>query len=491
MRLSKASIERVASAFADLDLGDPRRGERVRETVQKMAAEPQATMPEAMADDAALEGAYRLMNNARISSEKLIAAHAKVTALRARAAPEAVLVIHDTTSFEFVHADPHEVGFLNTGKPGFLAHYSLVVARGTRRPLGIGHLEPISRATKPAARSRGGAKSRKGSAWKTATNPERESLRWSRGFAATSELLNGCDVIHAADREGDNYELFGEAVKAGQRFVIRARVKSRSVRGNDGSSDSLSNVVEACHGVLRREVRLSSRVAKPVKEWAKTHPPRAARIAQLEFSATTVVLSRPGYQSKDLPSTLTLNVVRVFEPSPPSGAEPVEWLLYTTEPIDTPEDVANVVDIYRARWLIEECNKALKTGCRYEQHQFESRDALLTLLALTLPIACELLWLRAIAREQPERPASDVLTPVQLSILVELGSRRLPPRPTARDALWAVAALGGHIKNNGEPGWLVLHRGMVKLAAYEEGWTAALAAAGKTRAPRARLSINR
>jgi hypothetical protein len=165
-----------------------------------------------------------------------------------------------------------------------------------------------------------------------------------------------------------------------------------------------------------------------MKEWAKTHPPRAARIAELEFSATTVVLSRPGYQSKDLPSTLTLNVVRVFEPSPPSGAEPVEWLLYTTEPIDTPEDVANVVDIYRARWLIEECNKALKTGCRYEQHQFESRDALLTLLALTLPIACELLWLRASAREQPERPASEVLTPVQLSILAELGSRRLPGR---------------------------------------------------------------
>lgn len=43
------------------------------------------------------------------------------------------------------------------------------------------------------------------------------------------------------------------------------------------------------------------------------------------------------------------------------------------------------------------------------------------------------------------------------------------------DALWAVAALGGHMKTNGEPGWLVLRRGMAALLDYEKGWRAALA----------------
>jgi hypothetical protein len=28
------------------------------------------------------------------------------------------------------------------------------------------------------------------------------------------------------------------------------------------------------------------------------------------------------------------------------------------------------------------------------------------------------------------------------------------------------------MKTNGEPGWLVLHRGMAQLLAYTEGWTA-------------------
>ena len=167
-----------------------------------------------------------------------------------------------------------------------------------------------------------------------------------------------------------------------------------------------------------------------------------------------------------------LNVVRVSEPNPPAGEEPIEWVLFTSEPVETPDQVAAVVDMYRARWLIEECNKAIKTGCRYEERQFESLDALLTLLALTLPIACELLALRAACRRTPDAPASMVLTPTQLEILVHLGSRALPSTATVHHALWAVAALGGHMKTNGEPGWLVLYRGMAKLLAYEEGWRA-------------------
>ena len=51
---------------------------------------------------------------------------------------------------------------------------------------------------------------------------------------------------------------------------------------------------------------------------------------------------------------LELNVVRVCESHTPAGAVPVEWILYTTEPVDTAEQLAQVVDIYRARWLIEE-----------------------------------------------------------------------------------------------------------------------------------------
>ena len=39
----------------------------------------------------------------------------------------------------------------------------------------------------------------------------------------------------------------------------------------------------------------------------------------------------------------------------------------------------------------------------------------------------------------------------------------------------AIAQLGGHIKNNGDPGWIVLGRGYDRLLMLEEGALLALA----------------
>jgi IS4 transposase len=53
--------------------------------------------------------------------------------------------------------------------------------------------------------------------------------------------------------------------------------------------------------------------------------------------------------------------------------------------------VAAIVDAYRARWVIEELFKALKTGCQVEKRQLASYEALRIALALFLPIAVRLL----------------------------------------------------------------------------------------------------
>ena len=64
-----------------------------------------------------------------------------------------------------------------------------------------------------------------------------------------------------------------------------------------------------------------------------------------------------------------------------------------------------MVDAYRARWVIEELFKALKTGCQIEKRQMESYGALRIALALFLPIAVRLLALRDAARSEPDAPA--------------------------------------------------------------------------------------
>jgi hypothetical protein len=231
--------------------------------------------------------------------------------------------------------------------------------------------------------------------------------------------------------------------------------------------------------VLEREVTLTRRKAKSAPGMNKAHPPRKGRTARLRFAATRVVVPRPQYLHEPAPQTLALNLVHVIETGVPPGEAPVEWLLYTTLPVDTAAQVADVVDKYRTRWVIEELNMALKTGCAYEARAFESRDALLTMLALSLPIACEVLWLRSRARTNPDSPATDVLSPLQLRVLRAFGKRKMSDSPTVQEALFTVAGLGGHLKRNGPSGWAVLYRGMHKLKAYEAGWAAADAAADR------------
>ena len=200
------------------------------------------------------------------------------------------------------------------------------------------------------------------------------------------------------------------------------------------------------------------------------YPARRKRPARLSLAATEIVLAP--LITTGCPPRLTLSLVHVFELGPPTGEPAVEWLLLTNLSVATPDALEFVVDTYQARWIVEEYFKALKTGCQYEQRQLGSAHALLNAVAVLVPVAWRLLLLRHLAREDGQRPATDALTPVQVAVLKATAKKPLPACPSVRDALLAVAALGGHIKNNGEPGWQVLERGFRDLLILELGWRA-------------------
>ena len=460
---------RAVAPFTRAELGDPRRTKRLTQVAERLAREPGKSLPAALGEDAQLQGAYRLMNNSAVTFDAIMAPQIESTAQRARAMQK-VLVLHDTTDCSFPNLDPAELGYLNTGKAGFRLHLSLAVAGdGSRRPLGVVNAESLFRAKRSRAKG-------KVSGPESAKRKDRESARWFRGMTASANALRATrTLVHIADREGDSYELMAGLLDASQRFIIRVRVDRRGRAATGQEWSKVKKIAAACDGMLERDVPLTRRRRKTAPGMNRAHPPRKGRIARLRFAATRIEIPRPSYLHDPVPETLTLNLVHVREIEAPEGEPEVEWLLYTTEPIDTPTQVAEVVDNYRCRWLIEEFNSALKTGCVYEEREFESRHALLTMLAVSLPIACEVLWLRSQARSLPDAPASSVLSALQMKILRKLGSYRLPARPSAQEALLAVAAMGGHLKRNGAPGWKVLQRGMSLLLAYQLGWEAASA----------------
>jgi hypothetical protein len=299
-------------------------------------------------------------------------------------------------------------------------------------------------------------------------DPERESKRWFEQVdVVESRLPKHARAVHVMDREGDAYELFAHMTERGSGFVVRA--------AHDRLLDSeqrkyLSDVLGGLEAQCEREVPISSRSRSALPRARRTHPAREGRLATLKFAATRVTLRRPRYAPRDLPEDLELNVVHVHEVD--GGDAPVEWILFTSERIESAEDILRIVDIYRSRWTIEEYFKALKSGCSLEERQLESLHALTNALAIFAPIAWRLLLLRTLARKMPEAPASLALTDTQIEVLQAISKRPLPQAPSARDVLLAVAALGGHIKNNGEPGWQVLARGYHDLLLIELGWLA-------------------
>lgn len=467
MEMGDEVVGRVVAEFAELDLGDPRRTLRAMKLVAAMAKRPDESLPSSLGTESELEAAYRLLNNENIEYDDLLCEHRDRTIARAEEAGE-VLVLHDTTTCTFEHGDPDKIGYLPTGKAGFFVHTSLVVdARRHRRPLGVLHVEPLWRAQRSGRGRRANrVNGREASSWK-----DRESERWGRCVQECAEHLEGCSVVHVMDREGDKYELCSQMIEHGQRFVVRSQHNRRL--SEDGEAESLREALEKAPISATRDVCLSRREGSTAPRSQALMPARQARSAVLSIAAAQVSVRRPTNVPKSHARSLTINVVLVREPNPPEGQAPIDWVLLTSEPIETREQVERIVDIYRHRWLIEEFFKALKTGCIYQERMFESRHALLNLLATSLPIAVELLWMRSRGADAPDAPAEDIVTPTQLDVLRKMGHRKLPANPTAGQVLLAIAGLGGHLKRNGAPGWQVLQRGYQRLLDYTAGWTAA------------------
>jgi hypothetical protein len=259
-----------------------------------------------------------------------------------------------------------------------------------------------------------------------------------------------------------------------QRFILRASQNRRVLPLAADDATHLLDAARTCPPTYSVDVPLSARRSKGNPRQDRKFPVRRERIAHLSFAARQVQLKRPQEVSAKLPATLNVNVVHVFELCPPQGEQPVEWLLFTSEPVNTAEEITFVVDGYRTRWIIEEFFKATKTGCAFESKQLESFDTLTNLLAYVLVVAYALILTRALSRTGRDEPADTVLSPTQLKILRAL-NKKLPAKLTIRTALLAIAGLGGHLKNNGDPGWRTLSKGWRKLIDYEVGFDLATA----------------
>ncbi len=454
----------LADEFVGLD-GDPRLERRSQQLLERWRQNPGLGFPEVFEDSADLEAAYRFFSNPNLSFELLLRAHSDKTLERCKQTTRPMLVVHDTSTFVF-SARRDGLGFINKNNHGFLGHFAVAVTEAVGEapsPLGVvagsTWVREKSRASKPVPQN------------KLRSSEDCESHRWLNTVNEVEERFSELmSPLHIMDREADIYDCTSTMVTTGVRFVIRAK-SNRIVESSDPEHHLLFDALDGLDVRYRDFVTVSSRRASKLPDQKRVYPDRDGREAHVCVSATTVEVKRTRNSSSEYPATTQLNVVHVFEPNPPEAKQPVEWILLTTEPISCENELRHIVECYRQRWIIEEFFKAIKTGCAFEKRQLGSYHALGNALAMTLPIAWNMLLLRAESRSRASLPASSLVDPLRLSVVRAHSKRyKLPDNPTLKDVAYAIAAMGGHFKRNGPPGWQTLSRGMKRLLTLEEGW---------------------
>src|SRR5690349_18003620 len=98
-RKPSGSLPALSFEVVEADLGDVRLTQRLVLLVDSLANRTEESFPKAL-DDSELECAYRFFGNAKVTPDAILSPHFRQTARRA-AAQANVLVIHDTTQFEF------------------------------------------------------------------------------------------------------------------------------------------------------------------------------------------------------------------------------------------------------------------------------------------------------------------------------------------------------------------------------------------------------
>jgi hypothetical protein len=459
---SSEQIPSLSAELSDAPLGDKRLVGRLGLIADKAARAAGSSFPQMASGDAELEATYRFLGNPRVKAEAILAPHQRRTIQRMESCGLA-LVVHDTTVLSFGGEDRGELGWVTHATVGFPAHFALAVsADETRTPLGVLGIAPIFRARY----------ARKKTKRHNRTTEDSEFKRWGQMVESVDRLVpDRSQVIHVMDREADCFELIDTLVTRGDRFIIRLAHDRRIETSLPGDPRTATEALARAEDVIEREVPLSHRAAKgrSPRDQAR-YPPRKGRMARLRIRATPVELIRSHGLPKSVSAKVSVNLIQVYEVDTPPGEEPVEWRLITSEPIDTADQITTTVDHYRSRWTIEEYFKSLKTGCAIEKRQLEGRHAMLNALALFATVAWRLLAIRTLARTASETPARSVLTTMQLKLLVHASKRvKLPPEPTVREALLAIAGLGGHLRRNGEPGWRTLGAGFDRLLLLEQG----------------------
>ncbi len=394
---------------AHTSLGHLKRDSAFLRQVKCLCSHPGKTGAGSCRDMASVVSAYRFAANKSVDLAELRRVRAKAT-LEMAAPDETLLVINDVSLLNYYnHESKEDRRAIGDGKgKGYEYVCNLAVGLESERYLGVLHdclitaegpddLDQIDYHAKPLF------------APLSQQAPSRLECNHKHILDShvghISHMAPQRNIVYVADREFDDYFVFDTVVRARDDVVIRSNA-TRNVQVDEalGWLPKENHTVKyaglrraeghACCGMknLVKHVPL-----KPFKSLAldgkgRLCDPRVARsTADVSVGHFKVKLYRNAKRNKTyfpISEYVELNVVVVRETQPPPGRTPIEWILYTTLPVETEEQLRRVVRIYELRWLVENFFKYLKSGFAIEDLRYNNaRKTAIHLVALTIAVS--------------------------------------------------------------------------------------------------------
>ena len=431
--------------FGHCELGDVRRTRRLVYYATQAAADPSSSTPKQTECWDDCKAAYRLIDCEDVTFPAITAPHYQAT----RARTEGTwLLISDTTDTHFPGKNVKGLGPTgNGGGRGFLLHSSLMVRADGKEIAGLAG--QVIRYRRQVQKETGGAQ--------RVQRKDRESVIWGQLIEQIGPPPQGVRFLHVCDRGGDQFELYCRMVQQQTGWVVRAAQLQRRVFNPQREEVKLSAYLESLPVAGSYTLDLAA------------NKNQRARQATLEVRFGVLILPQPQHHSRWVKEAgireIPVAVVEAREAHPPRGVQPARWVLLTSEPVKSFEDAWRILEYYEKRPLVEEFHKALKTGCCLESRQYETAKRLEAITGVLSILAVRLLQLKMVARDDPQRPAEQVVPVKWIAMLRGLRKRKLPAPWTVRDFYREMAKLGGFLgrKSDGEPGWLTVWRGFEKL----------------------------
>ena len=438
------TVQRPKDDFAQVDFGDKRLNDRLSKVIESGTKNAEKSILGSSGARGEAKAFYRLLGNEKFDMKQLQDHACEATFSRMHGT---VLMIQDTSDIDLNgHKKTEGLGYCSEHIRGIKLH-SCIAVSPEGLPFGLVRqfYETRQEAKSPLTQKEKAAR----------PIEEKESFRWIDMLReATRAKPDGVHLITVCDREGDFYELYAEALRLCEDFIIRVM--------HDRQSDESEKVAT--------KIRRTGAIAKvTVKIPRDSRGGGKARETEMEVAHCRVNIIKPAsVRTEGVASKLSINLVRITEIAPPQGKEAIEWILATSLPINNELDALTIVEHYIQRWKIERFHFVLKSGCNAKKIQQRTFERIKPVLLIYSVIAMFIMAVTYAGRVTPQTLCDTFMEDNEWKTLYRVvhKTRLAPNEPyTMADVVRYLGQLSGYKRapSDGPPGLEAIWNGLFAL----------------------------